>query len=95
LYKKNKKLHGAIRNRKVPKGEEVLLHSRLAIGLLCKPAKLGDEPVTDKTGGCNREVKGVERTTTYKPARVTWVGRRVTGGADLTLNQFTNWYWKG
>ncbi len=38
---------------------------------LDKPAQVREDPITDKTGGCNNEASVVGRTFAYKPARGT------------------------
>jgi hypothetical protein len=49
---------------------------------LCRPAHLGDQAFTDKTGGCNCKVDVVKKTPAQAPERVTQASGEVTGGAD-------------
>ena len=62
---------------------------------LGKPAQAREGPITDKTGGCNRDAECSGKNgglPARKGNRSHW---KVTGGADFTANQSVNWYEKG
>jgi len=63
-----------------------------------KPAHTREGAFTDKTGGCNSKADIVERIVAQAPKSSdegNASNKRVTGGADLTMNQSVNWYEKG